>query len=80
MGSAEVVSVAWPSVSPTVSSALSSLVKVTVPVGVPAGGVTVAVNVTAWPGSDEVSTVVVAAVFGVWVSVLVLGAMVVFPA
>jgi hypothetical protein len=51
-GNAPVVSVAWPPESPTMPSALPSLAKVTVPVGVPAGEVTVAVNVTAWPGND----------------------------
>jgi hypothetical protein len=55
-----------------------------VPVGAPAGEVTVAVNVTAWPGNDglvdEMSVVVVAAVFTVWVSAPVLGRTVGFPA
>jgi hypothetical protein len=60
------------------------LAKVTVPVGVPAGEATVAVNVTAWPYSDElvdtVSAVVVAARFTVCIRMPVLGATFASPA
>jgi hypothetical protein len=72
------VNVAWPEpFRVPVPRVLGPSLKVTVPVGVPAPGlftVTVAVNVTDCPNADglaeELTDVVVPAVFTIWLSVL----------
>ena len=74
----EVLKVAWPeALSVPVPKVFAPSLKVTVPVGVPAAEVTVAVKVTAWPKTEELTlavTLVVVAVAAraaltVWVKV-----------
>jgi len=70
----DVPNVAFPELNAPVPKGVAPSMKVTVPLGVPAPGataLTVAVNVTNWPNTDgwteEVTAVVVAAWFTVWV-------------
>lgn len=80
----EVLNVAWPETRFPVPIAAAPSKNVTVPVGVPEPLLTVAVNVTAFPNTagfcDEVTEVLVAIPFTVWLSgVEVLGSKVASP-